>query len=71
MILLVIISNNILLNLSITLIYYLFLLDYISNIPNLIYLLLEIGFFLLYYGNALACYYVIGKCIKPIILQEF
>ena len=45
MIVLVIISNNILLNLLITLIYHLFLLDYISIILNFIYLLLEISFF--------------------------
>ena len=42
---LVITSNNILQNLQIILIYYLFLLNYILNISNLIYLLLKIGFF--------------------------
>ena len=45
MILLVIISNNILLSLLITLTYYLFLPDYIPNILNLIYLLLRISLF--------------------------
>ena len=45
---------NILLNLLSTLIYYLFLPDYILNISNLIYLLLEIWFFnaLLKYTNS-------------------
>ena len=49
MIALIIISNDILLNLLISLTYHLFLLNYISNILNFIYLLLEIGFFLLHY----------------------
>ena len=61
MILLVITSNNILLSLLIVLNYHLFLPDYISNILKLIYLLLEISFFLLYYWNASACYYIIEK----------
>ena len=45
MIALSIIFNDILLSLSIILIYHLFLLNHIFNVLNLIYLLLEIGFF--------------------------
>ena len=45
---LVIISNNIPLSPSIALIYNFFLPNYILNIPNFIYLLLEIVFFLLH-----------------------
>ena len=49
MIILVITSNDISLSLLIALIYYLFLLNYIFDILNPIYLLLEIGFLSLHY----------------------
>ena len=48
MIVLIIIPNNIFLNLPITFTYHFNLLDYIPNISNLIYLLLEISFLLLH-----------------------
>ena len=47
--LLIIISNNILLNLPIVFTYTLFLLVHFPNISDLIYLLLRIGFFILHY----------------------
>ena len=62
--LLVITSNNILLNPPIALAYYLFLPDCIFNISNFIYLLLEIGFFSVHCWNALARYYIIEKRIN-------
>ena len=49
MIILVITFNNIQLSLSIIFIYHIFLSDYIPNILNLIYLILEISFLLLHY----------------------
>ena len=49
MILLVIISNNILLNLLIKLIYYFTFISLFLDILNFIYLLLEIDFLILYY----------------------
>ena len=61
---LVITSNDILLSLPITLIYYLFLPDYIPNIPNLIYLLLETGFPSLHCWNAPARYCIVEKHIS-------
>ena len=63
-IILVIIFSNILLNLLITFIYYLFLPDFIFNILNLIYLLLGINLLILHYKNISACYYIIKKCIS-------
>lgn len=55
-ILFIITSNDISLNLLIALIYYLFLLNYILDILNFIHLFLEISFFLLHCGSALACH---------------
>lgn len=58
---LIIAFNIISLSQLIAFIYQLFLPNYILNILNLIYLFLEIVFFLLHFWNTPECYYIIKK----------
>ena len=71
MIAFILISYIILLSLLVVLIYHLFLPDYISIISNFIDILIKIDFFLLYYWNIPARYYIIEKCISLSFYYNF